>query len=134
MFLPKASHLMVSRSECTVTTIVNILTMRFIFQHEFYISQAWWIATGIDIKMQEDVQAKMRRDGFVDYWTEPETQELEPLEMIHVMASLLLLSGGLILALITFIGEKLQHRFTKKTSTSEVREAWTVTNQRQALQ
>ena len=83
--------------------------------------------------MQEDVQAKMRRDGFVDFWTVPEMQELEPLEMIHVMASLLLLGGGLILALVTFMGEKLQYCFTKKASSPEEGEAWTVTNQRQTV-
>ena len=76
----------------------------------------------------------MRRYGFVAYWTEPETQELEPLEMIHVMVSLLLLSGGLILALITFMGEKLKHCFVKKAPTSQVGDAWTVTNQAQTVQ
>ena len=50
------------------------------------------------------------------------------------MVSLLLLSGGLTLALITFMGEKLQHCFVKKAPTSQVGDAWTVTDQAKTVQ
>ena len=92
-------------------------------------SQAWWIATGIDIKMKEDVQATMRSVGFkLAYWTEPTTRENQQLEMIHIIASLVLLAGGLFLGLITFLGENLRHCLIKKSPTIRGEEAWTVSN------
>ena len=125
LFLPKASLLTVQFFRCVNCTHLFALLY---FQHEFYMSQAWWIATGIDIKMEVDVKAKMRSDGFEPFWTEPTTRENRPLEIIHVIASLVLLSGGLVLAFITFMGEKLRHGLTKKAPTNQGGEAWTVTN------
>ena len=66
--------------------------------------------------MEEDVQAKMRGDGFkLAFWAEPDTREIIILKMIHIMASLLMLSGGLALSSIIFFGEKLHHKLRMNT-------------------
>ena len=66
--------------------------------------------------MKGDVQAKMRGDGFnLAYWTEAKTRETQPLEMIHIVASTLILFGGLVFAVIAFLGEKLTHKLKMKT-------------------
>ena len=84
------------------------------------------MATGIDIKMKEDVQSKARADGIkqMAYWTKTKTRENQPLAPVHVLASIFMLSGGLVIATISFMGEKLHHKLNKKTSTSQQREAW----------
>ena len=70
--------------------------------------------------MEDNVLAKMRGDGFqMAFWTEPDTREIIILEMIHIMASLLMLSGGLALSFIIFLGEKLHHKLKMKTPTHE---------------
>ena len=68
--------------------------------------------------MEEDVQAKMRGDGItLAFWREPDTRETIKLEMIHIMASLLILSGGLAFSSIIFLVEKLHHKFKMKVPT-----------------
>ena len=75
--------------------------------------------------MEEDVQAKMREDGIkLAFWTIPKTRENQPLAPIHILASISMLSGGLVIAAITFIGEKLLHKLKKKPPTSHQREVW----------
>ena len=70
--------------------------------------------------MEKDVQAKMRGDGFkLAFWTEPDTREIIILEMIHIMASLLMLSGGLALSSIIFFAEKVHYKLKVKTATHQ---------------
>ena len=77
--------------------------------------------------MEEDVQAKMRGDGFrLAFWREPDIRETIKLEMMHIMASLLILSGGLAFSSIIFFGEKLHHKCKMKAPTHQGKKVWTI--------
>ena len=77
--------------------------------------------------MEEDVQAKMRGDGFrLAFWREPDIRETIKLEMMHIMASLLILSGGLAFSSIIFFGEKLHHKCKMKAPTGQGKKARTI--------
>ena len=77
--------------------------------------------------MEEDVQAKMRGDGFrLAFWRKPDIRETIKLEMMHIMASLLILSGGLAFSAIIFFVEKLHLKCKMKVPTHQGKKAWII--------
>ena len=82
------------------------------FKNDFQSAVSWWVAAGINIKMIEDTQVVMRKDGYKGtYWTEPKNIGLVQLQPVHILPSLILGAGGICLASIIFIFEIISHKW-----------------------
>ena len=72
----------------------------------------WWIATGTYDKMRSDVQNKYN-NGYA-YWIPKLMQGELPLEINHILLSLLVLGFGLILSKMIFLCELLYNLYVKR--------------------
>ena len=81
------------------------------FKNDFQSAISWWVAAGIDIKMIEDTQVVMRKDGYKGtYWTEPTDIGSVQLKPVHILPPLILIVGGICLASLIFIIEIISHK------------------------
>ena len=77
-------------------------------QTEFNEAVAWWMGTGINLKMLSEYEAQY---GSNQFWTRPKIHGNRPLMMSHIVPAFILLGFSIIVSLIVFVTEL---RFSRK--------------------
>ena len=93
----------------------------FILQNGFNEAVAWWLATGINLKMLAEFEAHYGSTN--NFWTRPKIHGNRPLKISHVVVAFILLGVILTMSLIVFVTELWLGRKEKRDKRRRCREA-----------